>query len=58
MSRYIGKKEVTLVYYGKKPIIAIYKGLKLIMQMGNFFTRDGELFTTKNGDTFEVKENT
>lgn len=56
MSRYKGSKEIVLIYYGKKAIVAVYKGLKLIMQMGNFFTRDGSLFTTKNGDTFEVKE--
>jgi hypothetical protein len=54
---FLGKKEINLAYYGKKAITAIYKGLKLIMQMGNFFTREGLLFVTKNNETFEVKEN-
>ena len=57
MSRYKGKKEITLLYYGRKAITAIYKGFKLVMQMGNFFTREGLLFVTKDDETFEVKEN-
>jgi hypothetical protein len=56
MSRYKGDKEITLSYYGRKAITAIYKGLRLVMQMGNFFTRDGELFVTKDDETFEVKD--
>lgn len=56
MSRYKGNKEISFVYYGRKAIVSIYKGLKLVMQMGNFFTRDDNLFTTNNGDTFEVRE--
>lgn len=57
MSRYKDGKEITLIYYGRKAITAIYKGLKLVMQMGNFFTREGLLFVTKDNETFEVKEN-
>lgn len=56
MSRYKDGKEVTLIYYGRKAITAIYKGLKLIMQMGNFFTRNNELFVTRDNETFEVRE--
>lgn len=56
MSRYKDGKEITLIYYGKRAITAIYKGLKLIMQMGNFFTRNNELFVTRDNETFEVKE--
>jgi hypothetical protein len=50
-------KELQIAYYGRKAITAIYKGLRLIMQMGNFFTRNNELFVTKDNETFEVKEN-
>ena len=57
MSRYKDGKEITLIYYGKRAITAIYKGLKLVMQMGNFFTKNNELFVTKDNETFEVKEN-
>lgn len=57
MSRYRDGKEITLIYYGRKAIIAIYKGVKLVWQMGNFFTREGLLFVTKDNETFEVKEN-
>ena len=56
MSRYKDGKEITLIYYGRKAITAIYKGLKLIMQMGNFFTRNNELFVTRDNETFEVRE--
>lgn len=52
-----GKKEISLSYLGKYAINAIYKGVKLVWQMGNFFTREGLLFVTKDNETFEVKEN-
>lgn len=57
MSRYKDGKEITIIYYGKKAITAIYKGLRLVMQMGNFFTRNNELFVTKDNETFEVRDN-
>lgn len=53
----LGTNNFQLAYYGKKAITSIYKGLKLVMQMGNFFTREGFLFVTKDNETFEVKEN-
>jgi hypothetical protein len=58
MSRYKDGKEITLIYYGREAITAIYKGLKLVMQMGNFFTREGLLFVTKDDETFDVKDET
>lgn len=58
MSRYKDSKEITLIYYGRKAITAIYKGMKLVMQMGNFFTREGLLFVTKDDETFDVKDET
>ena len=57
MSRYKNGKEITITYYGKKAITAIYKGLRLVMQMGNFFTRNNELFVTRDNETFEVRDN-
>jgi hypothetical protein len=51
-----GKKEISLSYLGKYAINAIYKGVKLVWQMGNFFTREGLLFVTKDDETFEVKD--
>lgn len=49
-------KDIQIAHYGKKTIATIYKGLCLIMQMGNFFTRNNELFVTKDNETFEVRE--
>lgn len=56
MSRFYEGKEITAIYIGKRVVDAVYKGLKLIWQMGNFFTRDGDLFVTKDNQTFEVRE--
>lgn len=56
MSRFLGDKEVTAVYRGEKEISAIYKGYKIIFQVGNFYTKDNNLFITKDNETFEVKE--
>ena len=53
---FLGKKEVNLARFGKLTVNAVYKGLKLIWLMGNFFTRDGDLFVTKDNQTFEVRE--
>lgn len=49
-------KDIQIAYHGKKTIASIYEGLRLIMQMGNFFTHNNELFVTKSNETFEVRE--
>lgn len=56
MSKHWDGKEISLMYYGRKAIMAVYRGLKLVAQMGNFFTLDGRLFATKDGETFEVRD--
>lgn len=56
MSKWFGTKEISATYYGRKVVSAIYKGARLIFQMGNFFTRNNELFVTKSNETFEVRE--
>lgn len=56
MSRLFNNKDITAISWGRIAINAVYKGLRLIWQMGNFFTRDGNLFVTKDNETFEVRE--
>lgn len=56
MSRLFNNKEITSISWGRIAIIAVREGLRLIWQMGNFFTRDGNLFVTKDNETFEVRE--
>lgn len=51
-----GNKEITVRYIGSLALMAAYKGLKLVWQMGNFFTSKGEAFITRDGDIFQVKE--
>lgn len=48
--------EVSARYYGKKAIIEIRKGLKLLWMLGNFFTKNNEIFITRGGNTFMTKE--
>lgn len=56
MSRFYGNKEITAIHLGRRAITAVYKGLRLVWQMGNFFTSQNELFVTKDNETFEVRE--
>jgi hypothetical protein len=56
MALYIKDKVISGVFFRDKAITAIYYGKRLLWLLGNFFTKDKDVFLTKDKEIFEVKE--
>ena len=55
MALYIKDKTISGVFFRDKAITAIYYGKRLLWLLGNFFTKDKDVFLTKDKEIFEVK---
>ena len=51
-----GKLSVTSGRVGKAVLTVVKYGKQLAWQLGNFFTKDGEVFLTSDNEVFEVLE--